>query len=41
MSDKELEELRLLVMIVRQEVEIQIAYLPETLRFEDALIYPN
>ena len=41
MSDKELEELRLLVMIVRQEMEIQVAYLPETLKFEDALIYPN
>jgi hypothetical protein len=41
MNEKELDELRLLVMIVRQEVEIQVAYLPETLRFEDALIYPN
>jgi len=29
------------LIIVRQEVEIQVAYLPETLRFKDALIYPN
>jgi len=41
MSEKELDELRLLMLIVRQEVEIQVAFLPETLRFEDALIYPN
>ena len=39
--EKELDELRLLLMIVRQEVEIQVAYLPEILKFEDALIYPN
>ena len=41
MSEKELDELRLLLIIVRQEVEIQVTYLPEILKFEDALIYPN
>ena len=41
MNKEELDELRLLMLIVRQEVEIQVAYLPETLRFEDALVYPN
>jgi hypothetical protein len=41
MNKEELDELRLLMIIVRQEMEIQVAYLPETLRFEDALIYPN
>lgn len=41
MNEKELDELKLLVIIVRQEMEIQVAYLPETLKFKDALIYPN
>jgi hypothetical protein len=36
-----IDELLLMAFLVRQELQVEIAYLPLTLKFEDAIIYPN
>ena len=42
MDDKELNELKLLIFLIHQELEkTQIVFLPEVLKFEDSIIRLN
>ena len=42
MDDKELNELKLLMFLIHQEIETTcIVFLPETLKFEDSIIRLN
>jgi hypothetical protein len=36
-----IDELLLMAFLVRQELQVEIAYLPGILKFDDAIIYPN
>jgi len=41
MSEKEIMKLRLMGLLLIQEMQIEIIYLPEVLSFEHSLVFPN